>query len=202
MKASDPKVRKLVQWAIDRAGSRDPETVSRSLSCEGLRDESLPEKFREAVTAFRHLNTADRLRKVRGVLKRPPGVKEKQVLYAAMFKVTIDGKTTYFVQGNDQRKVHAFEDMRAGLDYFERGYNEAIARGYGFAAGAMLNYINLQPKVFRFGTRKRLVELLGETSNPYSLTATGVFEVGFKCLDQAAAARVYEKATEPRLVPA
>ena len=128
---------------------------------------------------------------------------KKVATHAAIFKVTIGEKSVYYVQAvRDNNTVNGFESERQGLDYFERGYDEANRRGGGFRAGAILSWMALQPKVFHFGTRERLVELLGEVATPYRIDATGIFEVGFKCLDQKAAAQVYKEATEPRLVPA
>jgi hypothetical protein len=128
--------------------------------------------------------------------------KEKIATHAALFRLMLDGEATYFVMADRENAVHGFESMRQGLDFFERAYHQGLARGWGWSAGAMLNWMQLQPRVFRFGTVAKLHKLLGKTVHPYKITATGVFEFGFKCKDQKAAAKLYEESTEARLTPA
>jgi hypothetical protein len=126
--------------------------------------------------------------------------------HAAMFKIsTGESKTTtYFVMANrEPPTVRGFVNMRKGLDYFEIANNRAHERGGGWAAGAMISFITLQPRIFHFGTRDELCKLLGETVYLTEINRhPGVFETAFRCIDQEAAALVYEAGTEPRLVPA
>ena len=129
---------------------------------------------------------------------------EAQPAYAIMYKVDLDNVKTYVIKATreDQPPVHAFASMREGLDYFEGGYNRGLARGGGFVGGAILFWLQMQPRVFHFGSLDVLQKLLGEIVHPLHLNGTGVHEVVFRCLDQEEAAKVYQAAVEPRLTPA
>jgi hypothetical protein len=121
----------------------------------------------------------------------------KTATHAAILKVTVEDKPTYYVLATDESKVHGFENEHQGLRYFEKAYEDACGRGGGWVAGAMLAMMYLQPRVFRFGTRDDLVKLLGEIASPVHLNGTGVNEICFEVIDQKAAARIYNKASVP-----
>ena len=126
-----------------------------------------------------------------------------------MFKVNMAKEPfkteyVYFVYATpgDMPHVRGFETMRSGLGHFEKAYNDSIARGYGFSAGAILNWMYLRPRIFNYGTRETLIRLLGDVVFPEALRGTGVHETVFRCIDQEEAAKVYEAATPPHLTPA
>ena len=130
----------------------------------------------------------------------------KAATHAVMLKAAVKDRDTYFVLARMEGKtpvVHGFEDARRGLDYYEAAYNEAHHRGQGWAAGAILNWMHTQPRVFHFGTRKKLVELLGSRVYvEYLSNNLDTREHVFRCIDQDAAATIYKAAVAPRLVPA
>ena len=124
---------------------------------------------------------------------------DKKPTHIALFKVTVEDKTVFYVQGTPQGSVHAWASEQDGLRYFEEAFETACRRGGGWTAGAMLNDVYLQPRVYNYGgQRDRLVELLGgEVIHPITLTATGVRETVFEIKDQALAEKVYETAVKP-----
>jgi len=125
--------------------------------------------------------------------------------HAVMFKVGPEGKGVFYVMANgrvEHPNVVGFVSCQEGLDSFESQYGQAIARGHGWSAGAMLHWMTLRPRVFCFREMPVLEKLLGETVYPHRIEGTGVHETAFKCVDQEAAAKVYEEAVEPRLVHA
>jgi hypothetical protein len=124
---------------------------------------------------------------------------EPKAAFACLFKVDLGGKTVYFVRLNPDKAVHGFKTLRDGLNYFEHGYNDAIARGGGWMAGACINLIQLQPRIFRFMTLARLKKIVGDKGHVESLTSNAVHELGIRCGNQAAAARAYKSATRPLL---
>ncbi len=124
---------------------------------------------------------------------------EKVGTHAAMFRVKIDEKPTYFVMLNSESSaVRAFESETAGVRFFEDAFNEAQRRGYGYAAGAIMNSMQLQPRIFHFGTVDNLRKLFGDIVHPETITATGVYEHTFRCSDQDSAKVIYDAATVPR----
>jgi hypothetical protein len=128
----------------------------------------------------------------------------KVATHAAIFKIDLKGTTTYCVMATREKEatVLGFGSMQEGLNYFEEGYNKAHGLGYGYAAGAILNWIMLKPRIFAFENLATLQHLLGEIATPETITATDVYEVVFRCLDQEEGAKVYQSGTEPRLISA
>lgn len=125
-------------------------------------------------------------------------------MFAAMFQIELHGKPTYFVQAYREKDppVRAFDSLRQGLDYFEESYHRAHSRGTGFSAGAMIHWMQLKPRIFQFQSLQDLQQLLGEVVKATDLDGSAVHESAFRCSDQEAAAKVYQTATEPHLVPA
>lgn len=125
------------------------------------------------------------------------------MIHVCLFCVRLSEGEVYFVQGlrDDPPGVRAFESLRAGLDYFEGGFNRAIGRGGGFMAGACVSWMQLQPRILT-ATEDQLREMIGDPIRLESLSSAAVHEVVVRCGDQAAAAKAYEGALAPRLVPA
>jgi len=125
---------------------------------------------------------------------------DKKPTHIAIFKVKVEDKTVYYVQGTQTNTVHAWASEQEGLRYFEEAFETAVHRGGGWAAGAMLDDMYLQPRVYNYGgDRDKLVELLGgEVIKPVKLTGTGVRETVFQIPDQALAEKVYDKSTKPQ----
>jgi hypothetical protein len=125
---------------------------------------------------------------------------DKKPTHIAIFKVKVEDKTVYYVQGTQTNTVHAWASEQEGLRYFEEAFETAVRRGGGWAAGAMLDDMYLQPRVYNYGgDRDKLVELLGgEIIKPVKLTGTGVRETVFQIPDQTLAEKVYDKSTRPQ----
>jgi hypothetical protein len=124
--------------------------------------------------------------------------------HAALYLIEENGEKRYYVKAtleSPEPSVHGFESMRQGLDYFEHAYFLAVQRGFGFAAGAILNWMYLQPRIFPFRDLADLVSLLGETVTLTTLRGTGVHESAFLCIDQKKAADIYASGCAPRLAP-
>lgn len=79
-KAMSWTIDKLVLWAVEAKATAIPEEVRTSLTVEGLQGTSLPDEALGALLAYRRLNSAARLRKIRSIVNRlprkasPPGV--------------------------------------------------------------------------------------------------------------------------------
>lgn len=126
------------------------------------------------------------------------------MIHICFFRASVEGGEVYFVQAlrGDHPGVRAFESMRHGLDYFEGGYNRAVGRGGGFMAGACIAWMQLQPRIFAATDEDQLRKIIGGTIHLESLSSLAVHEVVVRCENQAAAAKAYEAAVAPRLVPA
>jgi hypothetical protein len=130
---------------------------------------------------------------------------KKIATHAAMFRIRLgeEKEETYFIMmggGDDGNSVRGFENMRKGLDHFEDAYQRAFERGYGWTAGAIMNAIQLSPRIFHFGTVENLKAMFGlpDVIHPEKLWGTGVHEYAVRCPDQERAKTIYDAATEPR----
>jgi hypothetical protein len=108
----------------------------------------------------------------------------------------------YFIMARgDPATVLGFKDTVAAVRYFEAAYAGAHGLSAGHSAGAVLNFLQLRPRVFSFGSIDDLVAILGDTVRALKLSGDGVFETVFEVTNLDLAQKTYEAGIEPRLAP-
>lgn len=130
---------------------------------------------------------------------------EKKPVSRAAVMFFVDGK--YYVMANrdeDPPKVAGFSSIERACSYFERAYHAAHETSQTLSAGAMLHFIQAQPRVFPFASIADLVALLGERVHACTLSGTAVHHVVFEVKGDAdalaLAKRLYDEGTSPRLI--
>jgi len=100
--------------------------------------------------------------------------------------------------------VAGFSSVERACAHFEQAYHAAHSTSQTLSTGAMLHFIQAQPRAFAFTDVSDLVALLGERVHPCTLSGMAVHHVVFEVRDDAdalaLAKRLYDEGTSPRLV--
>lgn len=117
----------------------------------------------------------------------------------ALFKQ--DGKIVYLLMTDDTpHEIMGWENLKDGLNYFTRGYNQAHGRGYESSMSACINYISFNPKLVQFKDLQELVEKLLGSEPPRLMHLRHIAGNYFalKCIPSAI--DVYEAGISPDLI--
>lgn len=116
--------------------------------------------------------------------------------------VMLHAEGRYFVmaQPGDPPTVRGFRNQAEAVRHFEDAYARAHGTSAGHSAGAVLNFLQLQPRVFNFMSVDDLIAILGETVHTLKLTGEGVFMLVFEAANPDLAKSTYEGGIAPRLV--
>jgi predicted ATPase len=106
----------------------------------------------------------------------------------------------YLLADEESKCIQGFKSVQDGLDYFEKGWREALDRGGSWPASAMINFMTYEPSIIKIKSYKELKEKIVNEKKMHGVQLS--HDSGFMVvLETRKSARKYwEKGAKPQLM--